>query len=162
MHGDGAAEKEDEFEVVDCGIMKKRYAANGDGELRVERAPAALPTCCVSIPAEHYLQYRVPRTVAIHCFRIVFDRIQRWCAVVCRLDDPPVEYARTTRTMALSVDSLMRDYMAWKPRDLQPQPRASAVGDKGILVFRKLLKQQIDQVRRRRDPIGVIRSAEEE
>jgi len=32
------------------------------------------------------------------------------------------------------------------------------VGDKGIVVFRKLLKQQIDKVRRGSDPIGVIRS----
>jgi 5,5'-dehydrodivanillate O-demethylase len=83
---------------------------------------------------------------------------------VAQLDDPPVEYAPYHKDDGVyRMDKVwMQDYMAWETAGpIYDRSREHlAVGDKGILVFRKLLKQQIDQVRRRRDPIGVIRSAE--
>lgn len=33
-------------------------------------------------------------------------------------------------------------------------------GDEGIIVFRKLLRDQIEAVRRGRDPLGVVRRAD--
>jgi 5,5'-dehydrodivanillate O-demethylase len=55
----------------------------------------------------------------------------------------------------------MQDYMAWETAgavfDRTREHLASA--DRGILVFRKMLKGEIDKVKRGKDPMGVIRDA---
>lgn len=167
VHGDSAAETQKyEFEVVDCGIMKKRYAGNGDGELHVVNAhPLVFPNMLRQHHGrEHYLQYRVPEDDTHTLFFEVYLIESSDGALVAQLNDPPVEYAPYHKDDGVyRMDKVwMQDYMAWETAGpIYDRSREHlAVGDKGILVFRKLLKQQIDQVRRRRDPIGVIRSAE--
>ena len=53
----------------------------------------------------------------------------------------------------------MQDYMAWETAgpvfDRSREHLASA--DRGILVFRKMLKAEIDKIKRGKDPMGVIR-----
>jgi 5,5'-dehydrodivanillate O-demethylase len=52
-----------------------------------------------------------------------------------------------------------QDYMAWETAgaifDRSQEHLASA--DRGILIFRKMLKAQIDRVSKGKDPMGVIR-----
>ena len=56
----------------------------------------------------------------------------------------------------------MQDYMAWETAGptYDRSTEHLATGDKGVLIFRKLLKREIDKVRRGRDPIGVVRKPE--
>jgi len=167
VHGDSAAETQKyEFAVIDCGIMKKRFAANGNGELRVVNAhPLVFPNMLRQHHGrEHYLQYRVPEDDAHTLFFEVYLIESSDGAPVPQPDNPPVEYAPYHKSDGVyRMDKVwMQDYMAWETAG-SIYDRSSehlAVGDKGILVFRKLLKQQIDRVRRGRDPIGVIRSEE--
>lgn len=103
VHGDSAAETQKyEFQVVDCGIMKKRYAANGDGELRVVNAhPLVFPNMLRQHHGrEHYLQYRVPEDDAHTLFFEVYlinpATVHRWLNATTH----PSNTRRTTRTTA--------------------------------------------------------------
>jgi 5,5'-dehydrodivanillate O-demethylase len=77
-------------------------------------------------------------------------------------EDPPAEYAAYYKNDdgTYRMDRVwMQDYMAWETAgavfDRTKEHLASA--DKGIIAFRKLLKAEVDKVRRGRDPLGVIR-----
>jgi len=81
--------------VFERGIMKKRLALNGNGQLEVVNAPPLFfPTCCASIIAgKHYLQYRVPEddhhTLFFEVYLIESKRLLAGGAT----RNPPVEYA---------------------------------------------------------------------
>ena len=55
----------------------------------------------------------------------------------------------------------MQDYMAWETAGaIYDRSREHlATADKGVIIFRKLLKREIDKVRKGKDPIGVIRNS---
>ena len=119
VHGDSAAETQKyEFQVVDCGIMKKRYAANGDGELRVVNAhPLVFPNMLRQHHGrEHYLQYRVPEDDAHTLFFEVYLIESSDGAPMAQRDDPPVEYAPYHKDDGVyRMDKVwMQDYMAWE------------------------------------------------
>jgi 5,5'-dehydrodivanillate O-demethylase len=58
---------------------------------------------------------------------------------------------------------LVQDAMAWETQGAitDRSEERLGVGDEGIIVFRKLLREQIDAVRHGRDPLGVMRRADQ-
>jgi len=167
VHGDREADiQKYEFEVFDYGIMKKRLAKNGNGKLEVvNQHPLVFPNMLRQHHGrEHYLQYRVPVDDGHTLFYEVYFIESANGATVEPSEDPPVEYASYHKSSegVYRMDKVwMQDYMAWETAgsiyDRTKEHLASA--DKGILIFRKLLKAEIDKVRRGRDPIATVRDA---
>jgi 5,5'-dehydrodivanillate O-demethylase len=57
---------------------------------------------------------------------------------------------------------LVQDAMAWETQGAiadRSEERLGA-GDEGIILFRKVLREQIEAVRQGRDPLGVFRHAD--
>ena len=165
VHGDRKAQiAKFEFTLFDYGIMKQRFAGNGEGghEL-VNQHPLVFPNMLRQHHGrEHYLQYRVPVDDTHTLFFEVYFLESKDAPVIEQLEDPPVQYAADHRNPdgAYKMEKVwMQDYMAWETAgpiyDRTREHLASS--DKGILVFRKLFKSQIDQVKRGKDPMGVIR-----
>jgi len=168
VHGDSNAEtKKYEFEVFERGIMKKRFAANGSGQLELVNAhPLVFPNMLRQHHSrEHYLQYRVPEDDHHTLFFEVYLIESRDGSPVDQPENPPVEYASYHKTDdgVHNMDKVwMQDYMAWETAGpmYDRSTEHLATGDKGVLIFRKLLKREIDKVKRGRDPIGVVRKPE--
>lgn len=168
VHGDEDKEtKKYEFEVFEYGIMKKRFASNGDGKLELVNAhPLVFPNMLRQRHGrEHYLQYRVPVDDTHTLFFEVYFFESRDGSPIEQRGDPPVEYAPSHKTPdgTYKMERVwMQDYMAWETAGpIYDRTREHlATGDKGIITFRKLLKAQIDKVKKRKDPIGVIRDPE--
>jgi 5,5'-dehydrodivanillate O-demethylase len=167
VHGDSEAEiAKYDFEVFEHGIMKKRLARNGDGKLEVINAhPLVFPNMLRQHHGkEHYIQYRVPVDDTHTLFFEVYFIESGNGVSADPLADPPVEYASYHKSSdgVYRMDKVwMQDYMAWETAGpIYDRTREHlATGDKGVLVFRKLLKSQIDKVKRGRDPLGVVRDA---
>lgn len=165
VHGDRGAEiAKYDFEVFNYGIMKKRLARNGDGQLQVVNAhPLVFPNMLRQHHGkEHYLQYRVPvddtHTLFFEVYFIESDNEP----AIDQTAEPPVEYSSYHKSAdgVYRMDKVwMQDYMAWETAGpvFDRALEHLATGDKGILLFRKLLKSEIDKVKRGRDPIGVMR-----
>jgi hypothetical protein len=53
----------------------------------------------------------------------------------------------------------MQDYMAWETAGpiYERSHEHLATADRGILIFRKMLKAEIEKVKRGKEPLGVIR-----
>jgi 5,5'-dehydrodivanillate O-demethylase len=168
VHGDRGAEiAKYEFEVFDYGIMKKRFARNGEGVLeQVNQHPLVFPNMLRQHHGrEHYLQYRVPVDDTHTLFFEVYFFESKDGSVVEQLEDPPVEYGLYHKTPdgVYKMEKVwMQDYMAWETAgsifDRTKEHLASS--DKGIIIFRKLLKAEINRVKRGKDPMGVIRDPE--
>ena len=167
VHGDSEAEiAKYDFEVFEHGIMKKRLARNGDGKVEVINAhPLVFPNMLRQHHGkEHYIQYRVPVDDTHTLFFEVYFIESGNGVSADPLADPPVEYASYHKSSdgVYRMDKVwMQDYMAWETAGpIYDRTREHlATGDKGVLVFRKLLKSQIDKVKRGRDPLGVVRDA---
>ena len=165
VHGDGHAEiKKYEFEPFEYGIMKKRLASNGNRKLEVvNQHPLVFPNMLRQHHGlEHYLQYRVPVDDGHTLFFEIYFLENKDKTTVVETGDTPVEYAPSAMKEdgSYRMDRVwMQDYMAWETAgavfDRSQEHLASA--DRGILVFRKMLKAQIDKVSKGKDPIGVIR-----
>ena len=165
VHGDGKAEiKKYEFEPFEFGIMKKRLATNGNGKLEVvNQHPLVFPNMLRQHHGlEHYLQYRVPVDDTHTLFFEIYFLENKDNTKVAESNGTPVDYAPSAMTDdgKYRMDRVwMQDYMAWETAgavfDRTKEHLASA--DRGVLVFRKMLKAQIDRVSKGKDPIGVMR-----
>jgi 5,5'-dehydrodivanillate O-demethylase len=168
VHGDENREtKKYEFEVFEYGIMKKRFAATGDGNLELVNAhPLIFPNMLRQRHGrEHYLQYRVPVDDTHTLFFEVYFFESRDGSPVEQPEDPPVEYAPSHKNPdgAYKMERVwMQDYMAWETAGpiYDRTQEHLATGDKGIITFRKLLKAQIDKVKKKKDPMGIVRDPE--
>jgi 5,5'-dehydrodivanillate O-demethylase oxygenase subunit len=167
VHGERQAEiKKYEFEVFDYGIMKKRLAANGDGALQVvNQHPLVFPNMLRQCHGrEHYLQYRVPvDDTHTLFFEIYFLESQDGSARGSSAE-PPVNYAAPHKTPdgVYKMEKVwMQDYMAWETAGpiYERSREHLATADRGILLYRKMLKAEIDKVGRGKDPLGVVREA---
>jgi 5,5'-dehydrodivanillate O-demethylase len=166
VHGDREAEiAKYEFEVFEHGIMKKRLAQNGNGKLEViNQHPLVFPNMLRQHHGkEHYIQYRVPVDDTHTLFFEVYFIESGNGAVMHEPEDPPVEYASYHKSTdgVYRMDKVwMQDYMAWETAGpVYDRTREHlATGDKGVMVFRKLLKSEIEKVKRGRDPIAVVRN----
>jgi 5,5'-dehydrodivanillate O-demethylase len=165
IHGDGRIEvARYEFAVFEHGIMKKRYAGNGNGAVTlVNQHPLVFPNMLRQHHGrEHYLQYRVPVDDTRTLFFEVYFLESKDGSFIEQRDDPPVEYASYYKNDdgTYKMERVwMQDYMVWETAgavfDRTKEHLASA--DKGIITFRKLFKAEVDKVKRGRDPLGVIR-----
>ena len=167
VHGDDKAEiRKYEFEPFEYGIMKKRFASNGNGRLDlVNQHPLVFPNVLRQHHGrEHYIQYRVPvDDTHTLLFEIYFLESKDGSAVSPSAD-PPVNYAPPHKGPdgTYRMDRVwMQDYMAWETAGpvYERGREHLATADRGILLFRKLLKSEIDKVKRGKDPMGVIRDA---
>ena len=166
-HGDQKAETQKyEFELFDYGIMKKRFASNGDGKLDlVNQHPLVFPNMLRQHHGrEHYIQYRVAVDDTHTLFFEVYFLESKDGSAVAQPEDPPVDYAPPHKTPEgiYRMDRVwMQDYMAWETAGpvFERSREHLATADRGILTYRKLLKSEIDKVKRGRDPLGVIRDA---
>ena len=165
VHGDDQAEiRKYEFEPFEYGIMKKRFASNGNAKLDlVNQHPLVFPNMLRQHHGlEHYLQYRVPVDDTHTLFFEIYFFESKDGKVVYQPEDPPVDYAPSAMTPegTYKMEKVwMQDYMAWEtagPIFARSQEHL-ATADRGILVFRKMLKAEIDKVKRGKDPLGVIR-----
>jgi len=168
VHGDNAAEiAKYEFEVFEHGIMKKRFAGNGKGELQLVNAhPLVFPNMLrQNHGREHYLQYRVPVDDTHTLFFEIYFFESKDGSTVDQPEDPPVQYAADYKTAdgAYTMGKVwMQDYMAWETAGaiFDRSKEHLATADKGVITFRKLLKAEIGKVKRGKDPIGVVRDPE--
>jgi 5,5'-dehydrodivanillate O-demethylase len=167
VHGDRQAEiKKYDFEPFEYGIMKKRLAANGDGELSVvNQHPLVFPNMLRQCHGrEHYLQYRVPVDDTHTLFFEIYFLESKDGAAVDQPEDPPVNYAAPAKNSdgTYKMEKVwMQDYMAWETAGpiYERSREHLASADRGILLYRKMLKAEIDKVRRGKDPMGVMREA---
>jgi 5,5'-dehydrodivanillate O-demethylase len=167
IHGDGQLKiTKYEFAPFEHGIMKKRYASNGDGAARlVNQHPLVFPNMLRQHHGrEHYLQYRVPVDDGRTLFFEVYFLESKDGSMVEQPEDPPVEYAPDYKNEdgTYRMDRVwMQDYMAWETAGavFDRTREHLATADRGVITFRKLLKTEIDKVKRGKDPLGVIRDA---
>lgn len=167
QHGDNRAEiAKYKFEVFEYGIMKKRFASqNGKVEL-VNQHPLVFPNMLRQHHGrEHYIQWRVPVDDTHTLFFEMRFLESEDGSPVEQPEDPPVHYAdyhKTPERVYKMEKVWMQDYMAWETAgsiyDRTKEHLASA--DRGITIFRKLLKAEIEKVRRQKDPMGIIRDPE--
>lgn len=165
VHGDRKAEIANyDFEVFEYGIMKKRFAKNGGGKLELVNAhPLVFPNMLRQHHGrEHYLQYRVPVDDTHTLFFEVYFFESGDGSRVDQAEEPPVEYASYHKTpdgVYKMGKVWMQDYMAWETAGaiFDRSREHLATADKGIITFRKLLKAEIDKVKKGKDPVGVIR-----
>ena len=169
VHGDGSRPiTKHEFEVFEYGIMKKRFASNGSGKLELLNAhPLVFPNMLRQHHGrEHYIQYRVPvDDTHTRFFEVYFIESEDKTSSE-QLDNPPVEYAAHHKDSHGVYDLSrvwMQDYMAWETAGavFDRTKEHLATADKGIIVFRKLLKKEIEKVKKGKDPIGVIRNSKQ-
>jgi len=78
---------------------------------------------------------------------------------------PPVEYMPPYKNPngTHRMDKvIMQDYMAWETAGaiFDRTKEQLGVADRGIILYRKILKEQIEKVARGEDPIGVVRDPE--
>ena len=180
LHGDTAHlaprvkkyAEQHEFIPFEFGINKRRTSLPVGRAERplVDEHPLLFPTILRHVaPYEHgkghrhNLQIRVPvDDTHIQVFRVNFvpSDVERSPAEV------PVPFRYSQLKMGLrEYDMRMvsaQDSMAWEtqgPVTDRTQERLG-VGDEGIILFRKMLKEQIENVHRGLDPIGLIRDPE--
>ena len=147
--------------------MKKRFASNGKGKMALVNAhPLVFPNMLRQHHGrEHYIQYRVPVDDAHTRFYEVYFFETEDRSPADELENPPIEYAKYHKTADGVYDMgkvWSQDYMAWETAGavFDRSREHLATADKGIIVFRKLLKTEIEKVRKGKDPMGVIRKAE--
>ena len=167
VHGEREAEiKRYEFERFEYGIMKKRLAENGDGTLVVvNQHPLVFPNMLRQCHGrEHYLQYRVPVDDTHTLFFEIYFTESKDGSAVAQPEDPPVHYAAPAKNPdgTYKMEKVwMQDYVAWETAgpifERSDEPLATA--DRGILIYRKMLKAEIDKIKRGKDPMGVVRDA---
>ena len=175
LHGDTAhlaprvkkyAEKH-EFIPFEYGIKKRRTTlplATG-AEAQVDEHPLLFPTILRHVAPykdgpRHNLQIRVPiDEFHTQVFRVNFVPLESERSPA---DAPVPMRFRQLKTGPRQYKMNMvsaQDSMAWETQGpLTDRTREHlAVGDEGVIEFRKMLREQIERVRQGLDPIGVIR-----
>lgn len=150
-----------DFYLTGYGIMKRRVY--GDG--RIDEHPLIFPNILrqgngmeirVPLDDEHTWIYEI-RFYPTEDGSIVEDE-----------GDPPIESQTPhkdrpgvphpdARFSMAQVDH--QDYMAWETQGVIPDRSLERLtaSDRGVVLFRQLLKEQIEQVQRGKDPLGVLR-----
>jgi 5,5'-dehydrodivanillate O-demethylase len=167
IHGDGKQTiAKHDFEVFEHGIMKKRYAKTGSGELEIVNAhPLVFPNMLRQRHGpRHYLEYRVPIDDTHTAITQVYFTESSDGADVDQPEDPPLEFVPPYKSddgVHRMDKVMMQDYMAWETAGPIYDRTREQLGaaDRGIILYRKLLKEQIDKVAAGEDPIGIIRDA---
>ncbi len=165
-------EEKHEFIPFEYGIMKKRITPGKSPQdpPTVDQHPLVFPTILRHVLRErkegriwHDLQIRVPIDDSHTQVYVVYSEPSTMERVPPD-QDPPYEYVPLKRPDGQYDMSyvLAQDSMAWETQGAITDRTQEHLGasDEGIIVFRKLLKEQIGIVQRGGDPMGVIRDTE--
>jgi 5,5'-dehydrodivanillate O-demethylase oxygenase subunit len=178
LHGDTAHlaptvdhyEEEHEFTPFEHGIMKRRVTPGrkpGDPPI-VDQHPLLFPNTLRHVFREKLFSGRLRHNVQI---RVPVDDTHTQVFVVYFSPgesdhspadgDAPWEYfpIRDDKGQYRLDHVLVQDAMAWETQGAITDRTQEhlGVGDEGIILFRKLLHEQIDKVQKGREPLGVIR-----
>jgi 5,5'-dehydrodivanillate O-demethylase oxygenase subunit len=181
LHGDTAHlgqaveryEEEHEFTPFEFGIMKKRTTPGRKlGERpQIDQHPLVFPNTLRHVfrtlktdgKLRHNVQIRVPVDDGHTQVYVVYfepNDSDRSPAD----GDAPWEFfpLRDDRGQYRLDQVLVQDAMAWETQGAVTDRTREhlGAGDEGIIVFRKLLKEQIERVQLGEDPLGVIRNPE--
>ncbi|MEA2641704.1 MAG: 5,5-dehydrodivanillate O-demethylase oxygenase subunit [Chloroflexota bacterium] len=150
-----------DFEISEWGIVKRRHFGGADG-YREEGHPAIFPNMLRHSSGHGPIDlfWRVP-TDDTHTLTYWLGFNPSPDGSIQAVEVPPVEYIELKDADgAFHMHSFpSQDSMAWETqgpiRDRSLEHLG--VGDKGVVMLRQLLKQQIDLVREGGDPMGIIR-----
>lgn len=171
LHGDTAHlkpaidqyDEEHEFNIFEYGVMKKRSSA-GPAGARVDQHPLLFPNILRHVfkpkttgKLTHNLQYRVPiDDVSTQVFMVTFvpDAAKR-----ATTENTQFEYVSMTREDgSYKLDMVLaQDVMAWETQG-QIADRTKeylAESDRGLVILRRLMRQQIDAVQQGKEPLGI-------
>lgn len=150
-----------EFEVIEWGIIKRR-SFGGDDSFKEEGHPALFPNILrhSSGHGPIDLHYRVPiDDTHTQTFWLGFEPSPDG-SIVEKEGDPPATYITLKNDEGdfhmMSFPS--QDSMAWEMQGPIRDRSIEHLGasDKGVAMWRRLLKENIEKVKRGEDPMGVI------
>lgn len=164
-------EEEHEFIPFESGIMKRRTTPgkNPGDPPAIDQHPLLFPNTLRHVfrakdkMLRHNLQIRVPMDdTHTQVFVVYFEPNEKDRSPAD--GDAPWQYfpIRDEQGRYRLEQVLVQDAMAWETQGAvtdRSEERLGA-GDEGIIVFRKLLREQIEAVRQGRDPLGVVRRPE--
>jgi 5,5'-dehydrodivanillate O-demethylase len=165
-------EEEHDFIPFESGIYKRRTTPgkNPGDPPAIDQHPLLFPNTLRHVfrakdkMLRHNLQIRVPiNDTHTQVFIIYFEPNDKDRSLAD--GDAPWSYfpIRDEHGRYRLEHVLVQDAMAWETQgDITDRSEERlGVGDEGIIVFRKLVREQIEAVRQGRDPLGVIRRSEE-
>ena len=178
LHGDTAHlsrtveryEEEHEFVLFEFGIMKRRITpARKPGDPpQIDQHPLVFPNTLRHVfrtvktdgKVRHNLQIRVPVDDAhTQVYVVYFEPNDGACSPAD--GDAPWEFfpIRDERGQYRLDHVLVQDAMAWETQgEITDRTREHlGVGDEGIIILRKLLREQIGIVQKEGEPLGVVR-----
>ena len=179
----GEYEEQHEFIRFKYGIMKRRLTAGKtpNDPPAVEEHPLIFPgnlrnlrynnsdidgrgVLKPGLIERHYIEFRVPiDDTHTQVYHVNFTPSAAESSPVER--DPPVEYLpiRNTDGNYALQRVWVQDVMVWEAQGEVNDRSREHLGatDRGVVLFRKLLREQIEIVRNGGEPIGVIRDAQE-
>jgi 5,5'-dehydrodivanillate O-demethylase len=159
-----------EFIPFEYGIMKRRTTPGKPGERpKVDQHPLLLPNTLRHVSKSksngrirHNLQFRVPiDDVNTQVYVVYFEPSET--------ERSPADATAPFSRFPLRDDNgeyrldqvLVQDAMAWESQGAIADRSQENLGssDRGVAIYRRLLKEQIAAVENGRDPIGVVRDA---
>ncbi len=182
LHGDTAHlaqtveryEEEHEFVPFEFGIMKRRSTpGKKPGDRRqIDQHPLVFPntlrhvfkTIKTDNKIRHNVQIRVPVDDGhTQVYVVYFEPNDTDRAPADGYTPWEVFAIRDERGQYRLEHVLVQDAMAWETQGSVTDRTLEhlGVGDEGIIVFRKLLKEQIERVQQGKDPLGIIRKPEQ-
>lgn len=159
----GEYQEEHDFEIFDYGIMKRR-TTGGTASGQVDQHPLLFPTILRHVfkrrtnnKITHNLQYRVPiddTTTQVFMVTFVPDSTKR--ASIENTDFQYVPMTNEDGSYRMEM-VLAQDVMAWETQGAIADRTKEYLGeaDRGVVILRRLMRQQIDAVREGRLPLGV-------
>jgi 5,5'-dehydrodivanillate O-demethylase len=155
-----------DFYLTDYGIMKRRVYTNGT----VDEHPLIFPNI---LRQGNGIEIRVPRDdTHMWIWELRFHPLEDGSEV--DPNEPPElvptaphknKYGVIHPEAIYTMDRVdAQDYWAWETQGALPDRSIErlASSDRGVVMFRELLKEQIEKVQRGEDPLGVIRDPNHE
>jgi 5,5'-dehydrodivanillate O-demethylase len=163
----GFVDDVDFYEIYETpyGIMKKRHFKNG----LLDSHPLFFPTF---LRTSNNMQFRIPSDdTSFFEFRIAFTPTDDGSDA--GKEEPVVEYMKPHKAPLDALHPFTRftmnsvyaqDMMAWETqgRIADRAIEHLAYSDRGVLLFRQMVKQNIERVLAGQDPIGVVRERDHE
>ncbi len=164
-------EEEHEFIPFESGIYKRRITPgkNPGDPPAIDQHPLLFPNTLRHVfrakdkMLRHNLQIRVPIDDAHTQVFVVYFEPNDTDRTPADADVPSSYFPIRDEQGRYRLEHvLVQDAMAWETQGAiaDRSEERLGVGDEGIIVFRKILREQIEAVRQGRDPLGVVRHAD--
>lgn len=155
-----------DYEVFEWGMWKKLLVPGEDGLELVNAHPILFPNILLNQVNRKYLEYRVPiDDTHTLIYNVGFYPTPDGSKVE-QPGGPSIQYVAPYKDErgVFRIDfTFAQDYMAWETAgeiyDRTQEHLASS--DRGVTLFRVLLKDQLEKLKRGEDPMGVIRDPKE-